>query len=93
VHRLDDADANRMMDHQPRKQFAINQDDLVFVTLCKFLSGHCEVRSGHEDALGRLVRAKAPAKVSNLRFTDGVVRGIFFLPGYKSGRVRADLGL
>jgi hypothetical protein len=45
VHRLDNADADRMMDHQPCQQVAVNQNNLIFVTFREFFRWLCEIGS------------------------------------------------
>ena len=57
VHRLDNADADRMMDHQPCQQVAVNQNNLIFVTFREFFRWLCEIGSCDKDAFRRLVSA------------------------------------
>jgi hypothetical protein len=77
VHRFNDADADRMMNHQPCQQVAINQNNLVRMALCKFFGGLCEIGSRYENALGGLIRTETAAEISNVGFANSVVRIIF----------------
>src|SRR5260370_4299242 len=77
MHRFDNAHADRMKDHQPREQVAIDQNDLVWMTLGKLFSGFREIGSRYEDPLCCLVRAKTTAEIPNVGFANGVVKIIF----------------
>ena len=78
MHRLDNAHADRMMDHQSRQQIAIDQNNLVGMTLRELYSRLGEIRSRYEDALRRLVRTETAAEISDVGFADRVF-GIVFL--------------
>jgi len=48
------------------------------MTLCKLFGGLREIGSRYEDSLRGLVRAETAAEISNVGFTDGIVRVVFF---------------
>src|SRR5689334_3585412 len=77
VHRFDGAHPDRMMDHQARQKVAIDQNNLVRMTLGEIYSGLREIRSRYKDPLCCFVRAETTAEIPDVGFANSVVRVVF----------------
>lgn len=78
VHGFDNAHADRMKDHQPREFVAIDQNDLIRMTLGKLFSGLREIRGRYENPFRCFVCAKTATEIPSVRLAHGVVGIISF---------------